>query len=276
MLFGLILIAFSVFLDEFLGFTLISEIMLLVFYVPLQSLFFRRLHDTGVSGWWMLLQVTVVGVIPLYLWLIKSSKTENNKYINQVRINIWHKLYLSLYIISTLVLIPIQTYKIPAGSLFPTIMIGDRIVSSKVWSTENLKRSDMIVFPYPHDPSIDYIKRVIGLPGEIIEIRKDLVFINGELIDEPYAYFEPKERSSREAQGLIDAVPVSRFGPIVIPEGKLFVMGDNRYNSADSRYWGFVELKTVKSKAWFIYWSKNSDTDTFEGINFDRIFKKIE
>jgi signal peptidase I len=62
----------------------------------------------------------------------------------------------------------------------------------------------------------------------------------------------------------------------VIPEGKLFVMGDNRYNSADSRYWGFVELETVKSKAWFIYWSKNPETDTFEGINFDRIFKKIE
>ena len=100
---------FSAFLDEFLDLTLISEIILLVFYVPSQSLFFRRLHDTGVSGWWMLVQVTVVGSIPLYLWLIKSSKTENNKYINQVRINIWHKLYLSLYIISTLIISPIQT-----------------------------------------------------------------------------------------------------------------------------------------------------------------------
>jgi len=79
-----------------------------------------------------------------------------------------------------------------------------------------------------------------------------------------------------QARGLTDTAPVSRYGPIVIPEGKLFVMGDNRYNSADSRYWGFVELETVKSKAWFIYWSQNPDNDTFEGINFDRIFKKIE
>jgi signal peptidase I len=79
-----------------------------------------------------------------------------------------------------------------------------------------------------------------------------------------------------QAKGLTDATPVSRYGPIVIPEGKLFVMGDNRYNSADSRYWGFVELETVKSKAWFIYWSQNPDNVTFEGINFVRIFKKIE
>ena len=182
------------------------------------------------------------------------------------------------YIILKLVSVveSMRFYKIPAGSLIPTIMAGDWIVTLKVWSTENLKRRDMIVFPFPPDPSIDYIKRVIGLPGERLEIRKDLVFINGELIDEPYAYFEPKERSSMQAQGLTDATPGSRYGPIVIPEGKLFVMGDNRYNSADSRYWGFVELETVKSKAWFIYWSQNPDNDTFEGINFDRIFKKIE
>ena len=182
------------------------------------------------------------------------------------------------YIILKLVSIieSMRFYKIPAGSLIPTIMAGDWIVTLKVWSTENLKRRDMIVFPFPPDPSIVYIKRVIGLPGERLEIRKDLVFINGEIIDEPYAYFEPEEKSSRRTQGFTDAEPVSRFGPIVIPEGKLFVMGDNRYNSVDSRYFGFVELETVKSKASFIYWSQNPDNDTFEGINFDRIFKKIE
>ena len=182
------------------------------------------------------------------------------------------------YIILKLVSVieSMRFYKIPAGSLIPTIMAGDWIVTLKVWSTENLKRRDMIVFPFPPDPTINYIKRVIGLPGETLEISKDLVFINGELIDEPYAYFEPKERSSMQDQGLTDTAPVSRYGPIVIPEGKLFVMGDNRYNSADSRYWGFVELVTVKSKAWFIYWSQNPDNVTFEGINFDRIFKKIE
>ena len=133
----------------------------------------------------------------------------------------------------------------------------------------------MIFFPFPPDPNIDYVKRVIGLPGETLEISMDRVFINGEFIDEQYAYFEPEEKSSRRTQGFTDAEPVSRFGPIVIPEGKLFVMGDNRYNSVDSRYFGFVELETVKSKASFIYWSQNTDSNTFKGINFGRIFKKI-
>ena len=183
-----------------------------------------------------------------------------------------------LYIILKLghIIKSLRFYKIPAGSLIPTIMIGDWVVALKVWSKENIKRRDMIVFPYPPDPTILYIKRVIGLPGETIEISKDRVFINGEFIDEHYAYFEPEEKSSKQAQGFSDAEPVSRFGPIVIPEGKLFVMGDNRYNSVDSRYFGFVELETVKSKASFIYWSQNPDSNTFKGINFGRIFKKIE
>ena len=132
-------------------------------------------------------------------------------------------------------------YKIPASSLLPTIMAGDWIVTLKVWSEENLKRRDLIVFPYPPGPSIEYIKRIIGLPGEKLEIRKDRVFINGELLDEPYAYFDPNGRNSRQDQGLTNLPPTNRYGPFVVPKGKLFVMGDNRYHSADSRYWEFID-----------------------------------
>ena len=182
------------------------------------------------------------------------------------------------FIVSKLIILikSMRFYKIPASSLLPTIMAGDWIVTLKVWSTENLKRKDLIVFPYPPEPSIDYIKRIIGLPGEKLEIRKDMVFINGELLEEPYAYFDPNERTSRQDQGLTDFAPTSRYGPVVVPKGKLFVMGDNRYNSADSRYWGFVESETVESKAWFVYWSINPDNDSFKGINFTRIFKRIK
>ena len=182
------------------------------------------------------------------------------------------------YIVSKLIILikSMRFYKIPAGSLLPTIMAGDWIVTLKVWSKENIKRRDLIVFPFPPDPTINYVKRVIGLPGEKIEIRKDKVFINGVLLDEIYTYFEPKKMTSRQDMGLTDLQPVSRYGPVVVPKGKLFVMGDNRYNSADSRYWGFVESETVESKAWFIYWSINPDNNSFKGINFSRIFKKIE
>ena len=121
-------------------------------------------------------------------------------------------------------------YKIPASSLLPTIMAGDWIVTLKIWSKENIKRRDLIVFPYPPEPSIDYIKRVIGLPGEKLEIRKDQVFIYGELLDEPYAFFDHDERNSRQNKVLTDLQPVSRYGPVVVPKGKLFDMGDNRYN----------------------------------------------
>ena len=111
------------------------------------------------------------------------------------------------YIISKLIILikSMRFYKIPAGSLLPTIMAGDWIVTLKVWSTANLKRRDLIVFPYPPEPSIDYIKRVIGLPGENLEITKDQVFINGAPLDEPYAYFEPKEMTAQlsSVEGLI-------------------------------------------------------------------------
>ena len=177
------------------------------------------------------------------------------------------------YIVSKLIPLieSMRFYRIPASSLLPTIMAGDWIVTLKVWSKENIKRRDLIVFPYPPEPSIDYIKRVIGLPGEKLEIRKDQVFINGEPLDEPYAYFDPDERTSRQDQGLNDHAPSSRYGPVVVPQGKLFVMGDNRYNSADSRYWGFVESETVESKAWFVYWSINPDTVSYTHLTLPTI-----
>ncbi|MBL4823897.1 MAG: signal peptidase I [SAR324 cluster bacterium] len=175
-------------------------------------------------------------------------------------------------------------FQIPSGSMLPTIQIGDHIFASMysygspVPFTEiklfkkPILRGDIIIFPYPRDPSIDYIKRAVGLPGETLEIRLDKVYINGELLDEPYAFFEPKERISRLALGLSSASPVSSFGPISIPEGKLFAMGDNRYNSADSRYWGFVDINTVSGKGQIIYWSHDPGENLLNGYQLGRIF----
>ncbi len=174
-------------------------------------------------------------------------------------------------------------FQIPSGSMLPTIQIGDHIFASmysygspipltdiKLFK-KPVKRGDIVIFPYPQDPSIDYIKRAVGMPGETLEIRNDKVFINGKLLEEPYAYFEPKERKSRQAQGIALA-PTSRYGPVRIPKGKLFTMGDNRYNSADSRFWGFVDMDTITGKGQIIYWSHNPNKSIFSGYRFERIF----
>jgi signal peptidase I len=178
-------------------------------------------------------------------------------------------------------------FQIPSGSMLPTIQIGDHIFASmytygspipftdiKLFK-KPVKRGDIVIFPYPQDPSIDYIKRAVGLPGETLEIRNDQVFINGERLDEPYAYFEPNERKSRQAQELA-AAPTSRYGPVKIPQGKLFAMGDNRYNSADSRFWGFVDINTITGKGQIIYWSHDPNKSIFSGYKFGRIFDFLE
>tara|TARA_B100000945_G_scaffold283820_1_gene253083 strand:- start:231 stop:1082 length:852 start_codon:yes stop_codon:yes gene_type:complete len=174
-------------------------------------------------------------------------------------------------------------FQIPSGSMLPTIQIGDHIFASmytygspipftdiKLFK-KPVKRGDIVIFPYPQDPKIDYIKRAVGLPGETLEIRNDKVFINGKLLDEPYAFFEPNERKTRLAQGLATA-PSSRYGPVKIPQGKLFAMGDNRYNSADSRFWGFVDTDTITGKGQIIYWSHDPSKSIFSGYRFERIF----
>ena len=220
-------------------------------------------------------------------YLLKTSKgfLRLDFLITNKTIREWVEALIFAIVVATIV----RTYlfapfQIPSGSMLPTIQIGDHIFASmysygspvpftdiKLFK-KPIQRGDIIIFPYPRDPSIDYIKRAIGLPGETIEIQNDNVFINGELLNEPYAYFEPKERLSRQSNNIASAYPVSKFGPVFIPEGKLFTMGDNRYNSADSRYWGFVDSNTVSGKGQMIYWSHDPGANLFSGYKMDRIF----
>ena len=150
----------------------------------------------------------------------------------------------------------IQAYKIPSGSMEPTLLVGDHILVNKfiygikaplinklVIPISKPKRGDIIVFIYPVDRKKDYIKRVIGLPGEQIEIIDRKIFINRKLFNGPFGVY---------SDGLTRN---NHFGPIIVPANGLFVMGDNRDHSYDSRYWGFVPLELVKGKAIIIYWS---------------------
>lgn len=160
----------------------------------------------------------------------------------------------------------VQAFKIPSGSMKTTLLIGDHILVSKFsygikvpildkelihW--DDPQRGDIVVFKYPQDPSKDFIKRVIGLPGDTIEIRDKKVFVNGQLLHEPYARFT----DPRILPGSVS--PRDNLGPIVVPSHSFFVMGDNRDESYDSRFWKFVDESELKGKAFIIYWSWNSD-----------------
>jgi signal peptidase I len=168
----------------------------------------------------------------------------------------------------------VQAYKIPSGSMIPTLVIGDHILVNKFIYGTNIpftheeilvfddpERGDIIVFEYPRNPERDFIKRIIGVGGDKIEIKDKKIFINGEPMDDPWGSFtDPTIRKQRD-----------NFGPIVVPEGKYFVMGDNRDNSHDSRFWGFVSRDQIKGEAFIIYFSWNSKGELFDKIRFRRI-----
>ncbi len=156
----------------------------------------------------------------------------------------------------------IQAFKIPSGSMIPTLVVGDHILVNKfIYGTKipfsdkrilELKkpsRGDIIVFKYPEDPERDFIKRVIAVEGDVIELKDKIVYVNGEPVVEQYIQHTDNAIRSSGVE------PRDNLGPKVIPKDKFFMMGDNRDQSYDSRYWGFVDIKEVRGKALIIYWS---------------------
>jgi signal peptidase I len=171
----------------------------------------------------------------------------------------------------------IQAFKIPSGSMKETLKIGDHILVNKfiygiklpfiqttLVPVTNPKRGDIVVFKFPEDPSKDFIKRVIGVAGDVIEIRNKKVYVNHKLLKHDPGIHTDSYIFPANVQ------PRDNFGPVVVPPHSLFVMGDNRDQSYDSRFWGFVNLKAVLGKALIIYWSW--DNNTF-GVRWNRIGK---
>lgn len=162
----------------------------------------------------------------------------------------------------------VQAYKIPSGSMLNTLLIGDHILVNKLaYTFSNPSYKDIIVFEYPLDPSKDFIKRVIGTPGDKIKLSGKDVYRNGQLLKEKYAQYTD---SSKLSTFLGNRFNTETF---TVPEGKFFVMGDNRDSSFDGRYWGFVSRDMIKGEAFIIYWS----WDTRDGIDirFSRILNLI-
>ncbi len=153
----------------------------------------------------------------------------------------------------------VQAFKIPSGSMLPTLQIGDHILVSKFLFYFTIpQRGDIIVFKFPQDETRDFIKRVIGLPGETLEVRGKQVLINGASLKEPYAVYSdgPFARAADR----------EHVGPLVIPPGKLFMMGDNRDHSMDSRVWGFLDESKIKGKAFIVYFSLRSDEIPYASV----------
>ncbi|RMG58414.1 MAG: signal peptidase I [Deltaproteobacteria bacterium] len=160
----------------------------------------------------------------------------------------------------------IQAFKIPSGSMEPTLLVGDHIFVNKfiygfrvpflrkrILKFTSPKRGDIIVFIFPEDRSKDFIKRVVGVGGDVIEVRDKVLYVNGVPQEEPYVrHVEPSTYIPRRDD----------FGPFTVPQGKLFVMGDNRDRSYDSRFWGCVDESDVLGKAFIIYFSIKNDPDS--------------
>ena len=156
----------------------------------------------------------------------------------------------------------VQAFKIPSSSMEPTLLVGDYLLvnkfiygtrfpftDKKILEFKKPRRGDIIVFIYPKDRSKDFIKRVIGEEGEKVEIVQNKIYINDQLIDDPWGYYSEKNPLARYLPSM------ERYGPVVVPKDSLFVLGDNRDNSQDSRFWGFVTLNEVRGKAFIIYFS---------------------
>ena len=170
----------------------------------------------------------------------------------------------------------VQAFKIPSESMVKTLLVGDHLLASKfsygvkipfthsyIYKGSDPAKGDIIIFEYPNDPSVDYIKRIVGTPGDTIEVRNKQLFRNGEPVKESFIRFTEPDRIQ----------PVrDNCGPVTVPADKYFVMGDNRDNSMDSRFWGFVDRSAIRAKAWRIYWSWGGLGD----IRWDRIGKAVQ
>lgn len=189
---------------------------------------------------------------------IRSAKKSSDGYTLK-HYNRWY-VYLACWALASFIIQPvlsmtlksnvIQAYRIPARSMKPTLLVGDRIFTCKMsYKKDTPRRGDIVVFKYPVDPSKDFVKRVIGIEGDTVEVRDKKLFLNGVLQAEEYV----NHVDDRTLPGQLP--PRDNFGPVTVPSGALFVMGDNRDNSHDSRFWGFVSLDKVRGKVRHIYWS---------------------
>lgn len=208
------------------------------------------------------------------------SKSAVREYTEAIIIAVLLALFIRAFVV--------QAFKIPSGSMKQTLLVGDHILVNKfifgirmpilnkeIIHFKDPDRQDIIVFRYPEDRSKDFIKRVIGVPGDTVRIQDKKVYVNDQLLIEPYVSFT----DSKILPGSVNRR--DNMAPVVVPPDHLFVLGDNRDESYDSRFWGFVNMDDLKGEAFIIYWSWNSEgelsTNSQESfIRWNRIGKVLQ
>jgi len=197
------------------------------------------------------------------------KKSTGREYFESIVIAVILALFIRTFVV--------QAFKIPTGSMENNLLVGDHLlvnkfvfaptassIEQKLLPIDPIHRGDVVVFKYPEEPERDFIKRVIGLPGETVELREKKVYINGKPMDEPYVHFlEPPSATVGEHE--VTSFDVrERYGPVTVPPDHYFMMGDNRDNSQDSRYWGFLPRDYVKGRALVIYWSYEAGREDYQ------------
>jgi signal peptidase I len=182
----------------------------------------------------------------------------------------------------------VQAFQIPTGSMEPTLLVGDFLLVNKfvyarpanglesfIMPSKKLERKDIVVFKWPRDLSKDYVKRVIALEGEKVEIKDKEVFVNGLPLAEKYKVHSDTQIFQKGNFYQYDDVIRDNYGPVVVPPGHVFVMGDNRDNSYDSRYWSFLPTSYIKGRPWLVYFSYDAEKDAYLKNDLDDRFKKF-
>ncbi len=202
----------------------------------------------------------------------KSKKNVIREYAEAIIIAILIALFIRTFVV--------QAFKIPSGSMKPTLLVGDHLLVSKfiygvkipflrktLVPVNNPERGDIVVFIYPVDRSKDFIKRVVGVAGDRIEIKNKRIYINGTPSNDGHGVHTDSLIFPAALQ------PRDNFGPVTVPSGHIFVMGDNRDESYDSRFWGFVDLRDVLGKAFIIYWSWDKENRDVRWKRMGRILR---
>lgn len=251
------------------------------YVLPLMLLQCITWYLATLSMWF--LYAVIAGVLVLYLAMIADAIRQANRLKFEYQPKKYNKWYAYVGIILAMVIISIaipslevdgdrvksnymQAYKIPSGSMEPTLLIGDRILVDRRVSARSPGRGTIIIFEYPEDPTKDFVKRVEAVGGDNIEVRNKELFVNNKLVTEAQvAHLES------------DIIPASQnprdnFGPVTVPKDSYFVMGDNRDRAYDSRFWGFVDKVKVKGTVKQIYWSWDRKKSA---VRWSRIGKNI-